>query len=96
MEKKKPAPDKTWQKFKVFFKEAYNDYKEDNVMTAAGSGFNATKETTIAANAQDTLEHLAVATTANQTAVANLTSANAKISSELQDKNIACVALQNL
>ena len=55
-------------------------------MLEAGSGFNATEETAIAANAQDTLKHLAVAIAANRTAVANLTSANAKLSREIQDK----------
>ena len=63
-------------------------------MTAAGSGFNATKESTIAENAQDMLKHLAAATAVNQNAAKNLTSANAKFSSEFHDKNIAFVALQ--
>ena len=58
-------------------------------MMAAGSGFNTSKETAIAANVQDTLGHLAAATAANHTAAANLTSANEKLSSELQNKNVA-------
>ena len=60
-------------------------------------GFNITKENTIsvnAATAQDALEHLGAATAADCTAVANLTSANSKLSSKLQDKNTAYAALQ--
>ena len=73
--------------FKTFFKEAHDDYKEDNEMTIAGAGYNITKEHVVAnAKTQDTLEHLAAATAANWTALANLTSANTKLSHKLQRK----------
>ena len=93
--RKKAPADKTWVNFKTFFKEAHDDYKEDNEMTIAGASYNITKENVVAnATTQDTLEHLAAATAADWTAVANLTSANAKLSHELQSKNTSFQALQ--
>ena len=93
-QKKAPA-DKTWVNFKIFFKEAHNDYKEDNKMTIAGAGYNITEEHVVAnATTQGMLEHLTAATAANRTAAANLTSPNAKLSHELQSKNTSFQALQ--
>ena len=64
-------------------------------MTIAGAGYNITEEHVVAnATTQDTLEHLAAATAADRTAVANLTSANAKLSHKLQSKNTSFQALQ--
>ena len=95
--RKKEVANKTWDNFKRFFKEEYDDNKEENTLTVVGLGLNATKENTIAANdatAQDRLKHLAAATAADCTVVVNLTSANAKLSSKLQDKNTAYASLQ--
>ena len=64
-------------------------------MTIAGASYNITKENVVAnATTQDTLEHLAAATAADWTTVANLTSANAKNSHELQNKNTSFQVLQ--
>ena len=68
--RKQLAANKTWDNFKIFFKEAYDDYKEDTKMTASALGFNATNETEVydtATNAttRDALEHLAAATAAD-------------------------------
>lgn len=92
--KKLPA-DKTWANFKTFFKEAYDDYREDNQMTASHTGYNIVDEQdTNETTTLDALEHLAAATAADRTAVANLTSANAKLSQELQTKNKSYQELQ--
>ena len=97
--RKQLAANKTWDNFKIFFKEAYDDYKEDTEMTASGLGFNATDETEVynaTANltTHNALEHLAAATAADQTAVANLTHANVKLSQELQTSNTSYQTLK--
>ena len=64
-------------------------------MTALGAGFNAVEDEPASdTTTQETLEHLAAATAADRTAVANLTSANEKLSQELKNKNNALQQLQ--
>ena len=94
--RKKDPHHKTWANFKVHFREAYDDYKEDLQMNTAGSAFNANAQeyTETAPMFQDSFEHLAAATAADRTAVANLTAANAKLSQELQSKNTNYTTLQ--
>ena len=95
--RKKDPADKTWALFKAHFREAYDDYKEDLQMNTAGSAFNAGAVSTVdetVPQVQDSLQHLAAATAADRTAVANLTSANSKLSQELQAKTATFTALQ--
>ena len=87
---KKPLVDKTWDHFCTFLKEAHNDFREDQDMTAQQSSQFNVNTINSAPPAQqdvtDAFKHLAAATAENFTAVVNLTTSNQALSDTLQER----------
>ena len=96
--RRRPANQQTWANFKTFFNEAYRDYQIENNITAANTEYGANNisedNNPDDSNTAEALEHLAAATATDREAVANLTTANQRLTQELQNRGNSIEALQ--
>ena len=80
--------DKTWNNFRIFFKEGHSYYIEDlDLTTQQGSALWANATPTDMLGVTGAFEHLATATAADQTAVTNLINSNHALAEQLQTRN---------
>ena len=84
-----PAPYKTWLHFKIDFTISHQEYRESQVTKPAAAGFNTSPPDNPDAHLEtiDAIANLATATAADWTAVANLTTTNAALTTELVTVN---------
>jgi hypothetical protein len=93
--KAKPAPDKTWDNFKMFFLDAQSELRQQQQATSARAGFSASaedKENQIT----DALANLATAQAADQEAFCQLVTTNTDLAEQLKTAMTDITSLKNL
>ena len=90
--KRKSAAYKTWEQFKLDFRVAYKEYNEALDIAPRAAGFHAEDYVDPHESTIDAIANLATATTADRTAVANLTDTNASLTKSLAKSTEKLVA----
>jgi hypothetical protein len=93
--KRRPAAYKNWPQFKIDFAISYQEYNEALEISPRAAGFNAEEVSDYHEHTIDALANLANATSADRTAVANLTATTAHLTSDLAKSNAKLVAALN-
>jgi hypothetical protein len=83
---------KTWPQFKIDFTLAYQEYSESLEISPQAAGFHAAQISDYQESTVDAIAHLATATAADRTSVANMTATVALLTKDLAESNKKLIA----